>query len=360
MKTARFLLFALALLSEFATAQFHDQGLVNAKMRTDYNSQTEGTSSNPITYINPCLFPSPTICGNSPPTFSASNWFAQNVAGYPQSNFWVLDFNNEPSYNRGGQTTGNPGPPNQSIARSSPGYGLMGCTAIKDTPAGENFYRAHLVLNGNFPNPKYDATPFMAVGAERDRGNAGLAPGVINYAPGYKRVQFKAKLWGPTPLDLPVKFPETPEYPDTQDPSLVFNLVAITSWGGKKRGLQVSLARWLIEYSDATDFERQWKWNWPMQESFYYSGAEWAFIDANDIQSHCGFSVPSLTTVGQQISYDINLHDLFRCLGSSTKNGWSAVIPTTQVLQITGVHWAVEMTGDGGALWTSVHDMKML
>ncbi len=328
------------------------------QVRTDYNSQTEGTSSNPITYISPCLFPLE-ICGNSPTVFSANNWFSQNVAGYPQSNFWVLDFNNEPAYNRGGQTTNNPGPPNQSIPRSSPGYGLMGFTAIKDTPAGENFYRAHLVMNGTFPNPKYDATPFMAVGAERDRGNAGLTPGYINSGSGIRKVQFKAKLWGFT---LPKKFELSPGVPDpdAQKPSLVFNLVAITEWGGKKRGLQVSLAHWLFDNSTLSTFDAQYKWNWPMQESFYHSGAEWAFIDAEDVFAHCGFPVSRLTTIGQQISYDINLHNLFRCLGSSTKNGWDAVIPTTQVLNITGVHWAVEMTGDKGALWTSVHDMKMM
>ncbi len=358
MKVIRLLLFALAILSESAVAQFFDQGFVNAVSRTDYDSQTEGTSSNPITYINPCLFP-PTPCGNTPTVFSANNWFAQNVTGYPQSNFWVLNFNNEPAYNVGSMTTGNPGPPNQSIPRSSPGFGLMGFTAFKDTPAGENFYRAHLVLNGNFPNPKYDATPFMSVGADRDRGNASFTPGFINYAPGNKKVQFKAKLWGTT-LDLPVKFPVTAEHPITQNPSLVFNLVAITSWGGKKRGIQVALAHWLINYSDPASFEKNWYWNWPMQESFYHSGAEWVFIDADDVLAHCGFNIPTLTTLGQQISYNIDLHALFRCLGSSTKNGWDVVIPTTQVLSITGVHWAVEMTGDGGAIWASVHDMKMV
>lgn len=143
---------ALLLLAETSAAQFHDQGFVNAVVRTDYNSQTEGTASNPITYINPCLFTG-AICGNSPTVFSANNSFAQNVSGYPQSNFWVLDFNNEPSYNYGGVTTNNPGPPNQSIARSAPGFGVMGFTAITNSLPGESFYRAHLVMNGTFPNP---------------------------------------------------------------------------------------------------------------------------------------------------------------------------------------------------------------
>lgn len=341
---------ALLVLAETSAAQFHDQGFVNAVVRTDYNSQTEGTASNPITYINPCLFTG-AICGNSPTVFSANNSFAQNVSGYPQSNFWVLDFNNEPSYNRGGQTTNNPGPPNQSIARSAPGFGLMGFTAFKDAPAGENFYRAHLVLNGTFPNPTFDAAPFIAVGAERYRGNV-TAPGYLNYSPANKRVQFKAKLWD---FKLPTKIAG-----NTQQPSLAFYAYAITSWGGKKRGLFITLAHWNIDNSDSTSFTGQWKWNWPMQESMYHSGVEWAFIDAEDVLSHCGYSVPRLTTINQQISYDINWQTLFQCLGSSSKNGWDAVFPTGQVLTIDGVHWSVEMTGENGWIWPSVHDMKMV
>ena len=353
MNTLRLLLCTILVLSHSAIAQFHDQGFVNAVVRTDYNSQTEGQSSNPITYVTPCYF-SAAPCGNSPTVFSATNWFAQNGSGYPQSNYWVLGFNNEDAYNKPSSTTNNPGPPNQSIPRSSPGYGLMGFTAIKNSLPGEIFYRAHLVLNGTFPNPNFDGTPFMSIGGERDRGNAGLIPGLINYASGYKRVKFKARLWD---FKLPTKvYSQTVP---TQEPTLEFYMYAITSWGGKRRGLFVLLSHWEYDTSDATTFTRQIKWNWPMQESVYYPGVEWAYIDAEDVISHCGLSVPRLTTLNQQISYDINLHSLFHCLGSSSKNGWDTPIPTAQVLFITGVHWAVEMTGENGWIWPSVHDMKM-
>lgn len=281
MKAIGFLLCVLAILSESATAQFRDQGFVNAHVRTDYNSQTEGQSSNPITYVNPCLFPT-TGCGNSPTVFSATNWFAQNVSGYPQSNYWVLDFNNEPSYNVAGQATNNPGPPNQSIPRSAPGYGLMGFTALIDSPAGENFYRAHLVANGTFPNPNGDGLPYLAIGAERYRGNDSYAIGTLNYSPGRKRVQFKARLWD---MKAPTQIGHRP--------TLAFYVTAITTWGGKARGFQLTLYHWNIENStippDPVDFVDRYKWNWPMQESYYHPGAEWAFIDAEDVQYFCGW-----------------------------------------------------------------------
>lgn len=79
MKVTVFLVVGLAILSESAIAQFHDWRFVNAHVRTDYNSQTEGTSSNPLTFINPCAFPAPTPCGNGPTVFSATNSFAQKT-----------------------------------------------------------------------------------------------------------------------------------------------------------------------------------------------------------------------------------------------------------------------------------------
>jgi hypothetical protein len=252
MKATGFVLCVLAILSEPAIAQFHDQGLVNAVVRTDYNSQTEGQSSNPLTFVNPCIF-SVAMCGNSPTVFSATNSFSQNTSGYPTSNYWVLDFNNEHSYDKrcplnpdppgwcsppGGIlfTTNNPGPPNQSIPRSAPGYGLMGFTAFIDSPAGENFYRAHLVMNGTFPNPQFAGTPFMAIGAERYRGNNGVAPGFLNYSPGNKRVQFKARLWD---FKLPTRV--TPTQPET----IVFYVYAITSESGR-----ATLGENLISFPD--------------------------------------------------------------------------------------------------------------
>lgn len=364
MKVPAILVLAMAILSEAAIAQFHDQGLVNAKMRTDYNSQTEGTASNPITYVNPCLF-SIDYCGNSPTVFSASNSFFQNTTSYPQSSYWVLDFNNENSWDKRcplnpppdlnctpGQIvvmTNNPGPPNQSIPRASPGYGLMGFTAITNSLPGEAFYRAHLVMNGTFPNPNLGGIPFMAIGAERYRGN-GAPVGYLNHSTAPKRAQFKARLWD---FKLPTGV-------GTQPPHLTFYVYATTFWGGKARGLYVTLAHWNWDNSTSTGFTKEYKWNWPMQESFYFPGIEWVFIDAEDVQSHCGFTIPRLTTKNQQISYDINFQSLFQCLGSTSKNGWDSPFPTSAALAINGVHWSVEMTGVSGWIWPSVHDMKMV
>lgn len=145
----------------------------------------------------------------------------------------------------------------------------------------------------------------------------------------------------------------------SQPPTLAFYVYAISYWGNKARGVFVTLYHWGIDNSSPSGLnDPQYKWNWPMQESFYHPGVEWAFIDAEDVQPMCGFSIPRLTTKGQQIAYDINLRSLFQCI--SNKSGWDTAMPTSGTLPISGVHWSNEMSGANGALWTSVHNMKMV
>lgn len=342
-------------------AQFHDQGFGDARVRTDYNSQTEGQPANPITFVAPCLFPGQ-ICGTDPTTFDFVNYFVQNASGWPQSDYWVLSINNENAYDKvcpvnpdqgvscpPGQllvTTQNPGPPNQSLPRSSPGYGLMGFTAITGSFPGESFYRAHLVMNGTFTNPEFGGIPYLSIGAEHYRGN-GMAPGLMNYSFGRRTVKFTARLWDfklPTPVS------------ETQPATLAFYLFARTTWGGKPRGLFITLAHWNVENSSASQATTKVRWNWPLQESFYHPGAELTYIDAEDIQSLCGFSVPRLTSMGQEISYSLNLQSLFQC--ASNLGGYDSAMPYAY-LPIEGVHWAVEMTGVDGWMWPSVHGMEM-
>lgn len=223
----------------------------------------------------------------------------------------------------------------------------MGYTSLIDSEAGEDFYRAHLVMNGTFPNPATGGIPYMSIGAEAYRGNGG----VLGYLNLFSRntLTFNARLWRA----------ELPSPVGNQPAVLVFYVLVMSEWQGKRRGLFITLAHWNYDNSSSNpgDFEHQFKWNWPMLESFYYPGAEFALIDAEDMQFHCGVSVPRLTSVGQEIAYNLNLWWLFQCI--SNLNGWDSPMPSFPAPAILGVHWAVEMTGENGKLWTSVHDMQL-
>ena len=345
-------------LENTAFCQFQDQGLVDAVVRTDFDSQTQGTSVNPLTYSSPCLF-SIVSCGNSPASFASTNYFSQNAATWPSSDFWVLSINNETSYDQVCPTnpnppictpgevsyTLNPGPLNQSLPRSAPGYGLMGFTTLVDTEIGEDFYRAHLVMNTFFANPMPGGIPFLGIGAQNGRGNSYALGQLNNGYYTYKKVKFTAKLWDfilPTPVN------------EKQPATFAFYIYALSSWGGKPRGVFLTLAHWNIDNSDSSNFTI-YNWNWPVQESFYYPGAQWVFIDAEDVSNFCPFSVPRLTAKGQQIAYTINLYLLFKC--ASDLGGFDSTMPSGS--SIEGIHWAVEMSGKDGGLWTSVHNMRM-
>jgi hypothetical protein len=132
-------------------------------------------------------------------------------------------------------------------------------------------------------------------------------------------------------------------------------------WGGKTRMLFVALNH----ESDLYGSELHWSnsingthshWNWQMQESFYYPGADIAYMDAEDVYALCGFSMTRLVNVGDSVDYSVVLDDLYRC--ASDKGLFDTPMPYALV-PITGVHWGNEGTGSNVALWTSVHNMRM-
>lgn len=333
-----------------AAAGFPDQGFSSGppRVRTDYAMSNEGTAANPLSRGPICLF-SP--CAAGPNVFSQSNYWRQN---WPAScdlpgancNFWVLGLNNEDA-----SSTLNPGPPNASLARSWPGSGIMGFSTLygNDNFPGDTLWRAHLVLNisSAFANPAPGATPFLSLGAWTGRGTMGNI-GVLNPSngSGLSVVAFGERLWGFTP---PVR-----RYP-TQDSSIASYLWITAQWGTTPKMIALMLAHDHFKNSSSTTVGHA-NWNWNIRESAYYPGAEIVYIDVEDVAPHCGYGIPRLTTVGQEINYRIDATRLFRCLG----HHFSQPFPTTANIPITAVFWSNEATGKDGAIWVDIHQMKMM
>jgi hypothetical protein len=137
----------------------------------------------------------------------------------------------------------------------------------------------------------------------------------------------------------------------------------MSEWGGKQRMLFINLFHWNLDVSDSEgDVGNHLHWNWPIQQSFYYPGADIAYMDAEHIQQYCGIYVPELIYIGDEYPYNLDLTALFQCAsGNNTenKNLFDVAMPPGSH-PIKGVHWAVEGTGVNGWLWIAVHDMKML
>jgi len=379
-------LLALALPLAASANFFDDQGFVSAKVRTDYNPDVSGmfnagTSANPLVLDTPgnCLWPDGTpnfifvkhildsnnevqgvFCPQSPTVYSAPNFFSLN-GGSTSSSFWVLSMNNEDSFDDGSSGPphqGNSGPPNQSLPRVAPGAGIMGFSVFK-LGFGENFFRAHMVVQ-NMNNPAaYQQIPFMSIGAQNGRGNSSLIT-TINDSSAPQTLIWTSKVWS---VFLPDGSGATNHY-----------LIINARW---KRGgsvdpnkiithqMQLLLfhpgfdASWYDAQTQTfTNHVQESKWNWPSQGSFWYPGADIAFMDAEDANLGCpGVTVPAITVVPSEQAYSLNIGNLLRC---ASDNGlFSSPMPFTAV-PITGIHWANEVTGMGDPkLWVSVHGMRM-
>ncbi len=101
-----------------AHAQFFEDNFASGKARTDFESTTEGTASNPLR-MGSCYYNNPNdpilirvhptqTCPTGPTIYSQSNGWDHN-SGRLSSTYWVTHANHERSF-----STANTGPPGQS------------------------------------------------------------------------------------------------------------------------------------------------------------------------------------------------------------------------------------------------------
>ncbi len=328
-----------------STYGFWDQGFNDPKIRTNYSSPYEGTRTDPLT-IASCLFDG---CPSYPDTYIASNASASNLSSFSESQYWTLLLNNEPSYNNGC----NSGPPDASLPQSFPGSGIFGFAPIMDRAAGENFYRAHLVLNSNFANPCFEGIPYMSIGAHSNRGNVDAdgeskVVGALNAAPGIPHtVSFTTRLYEYEPMH-----------------AALYRLVVAATWPDAQgrelpRMIQLNLFHEGDEDSSSSG-PASLRWSWPIAEDTFFPGAEIAYFDSEDVQTLCpGDYVYRMTASDRNtdLDYDIDLQPLYEC--AARWKAWSNSMPATANIPIVSVDWVVEGQGSGGALWAAVHNMRM-
>jgi len=334
-----------------------DPGFAAAAVRTAYDAVDEGMTGNPITLSYPfagtggCYFSNAInggCVGGDTVYGTASNYWSQNLnPGDP--NFWILELNNEPAFDNGC----NSGPPDLSLSRSLPLQGLMGFRM--DDADGEGFNRAHLAMDLSYQTTEVPCgitIPFLSIGAHETRGNgkplAWIAPpGHGNPLP--ELVSFTAKVEAYTPAQCAACAPV-----------FVFQMWAIAEWGGVPRMLFLELFHEGLDSCSDTaptgDCAGALDWNWPIEESYLFPGADLAFLDAEDVDRLCGFPVERLTTVGQEVAYDLNLGELFDC--ASNLGLFLDPMPPEPV-PVRGLFWGDEGQGESGLLWMSLHGVDV-
>lgn len=335
---------------------FADPGLVFGRVKSPYLSKTAGTVGDPLERGG-CLFttadgelvPTGVQCEGGPTVFSAAHPFVLNTTWSSTDAYWVWGMNQEYCNMM----------PNLSMPRRLPGQGLAGFEISRDVWIGETFNRAHLVLNTLVADPAQDpsclpaAIPFMSFGAQADRGNGKPIVAINPAGAAPSSVSFSAKLH------------------DVVGQPNFFILSLLSSWPDARgrhipRQIQLDL---FASPGFAHNFNIR-KWNWPIHGDFWPNGGtEIVYLSAENVRTMCQMNLNALTNLGQELQFNINVDQLFRCVAGA--GGFSNPVPSTLNIPVTGVHWAVEnvtyssaptspgaITTSPGAIWVSVHGMS--
>ncbi len=110
-----------------------------------------------------------------------------------------------------------------------------------------------------------------------------------------------------------------------------------------------------LNYDDSPPSKTHW--NWPVQESFYYPGAEIAMLSSVQLLGNCGIEMPRQPLeVGNQ-QYSVDITAIFAC--ASDLKLFTSQMPRFSDIDLDGFHWYMESVGTRGALWLSVEDPRV-
>lgn len=285
-------------------------------------------------------------------TYPGSPYFSLNAPG---SQYWVLVANSDPAFDQC-----NDGPPGLShtirdpIADAAPALYKV---AMEDLPSGAR--RAHLIVNAsNHPfrcdRPGYKQSPhwvlpFLSLGAHRGHGQDGPVAAMDRNTPAGNRpqVQWTSRTWDYLPFGCDAA--KGVELCFAQGVHAGF--YAIASWDAVKHLLFVDLVgEGDLDY--ATGSPGKGRWNWPVDESFYYPGAEIAYLTAAHLAARCGIGLPGLPLDGRWVDYRVDVTALFAC--ASDLGLFSSPMPSARSVPLDGFHWYIEAVGTRGALWISI------
>jgi len=374
---------ALISISGAAFAQFWDQGMNQEAARSDFNSPTRGLVEEPITYGS-CLDPTSSFSCDGPVYWPENNW---TVIGSPTNRYWVIHANNAEAWRRGTiNGEGDIGPPGQTRSIGVPGEQGHGfhMTHIDHTVDAGMLPRDdgwHFIINtdlipDNERDSWVDTTPptgqspiqnyHLSFGARQNRGNGNVPPAKLNgpdhwYAGDFQYRSFDAQ--------------QVVSDSGTKGGARYrFSGIYLTAdWGGEpiQRGLFITLFEDAQDVSIDTQFPDGWEtlpnWNWPFEQSFFFPGADWAFVTIDHLNAICpqavlgsGNRLTPNPALGNATFYKFHLTKVFQCL-DAVHSPWSVPFPTGVRVPVTGIFWFQESRNytDGEPatrMWMQVDD----
>jgi hypothetical protein len=276
--------------------------------------------------------------------YDSSPFFALNN---PASQYWVVVGNDEPSFDHC-----NMGPPGLSHPIASAGATpapLFGVDALSSGGSTEKRLRITLTLsNKNFycnDIGQYEYTiPFLSIGAQHGRGNAGPVATISREGSARGTVVYDAGISSLVPLGCRNG---TGGICNTDSLGIHAGIYGIATWGGMPHLLFVDFyGVGVQDYSMYAPGES--KWNWPIADSFYYPGAEViTFVAGAQLSTYCGIDLPRYTTDLAQYRYAVDFGRLFACADSLGLV--SPPMPSGDIA-LDGIHWYIEGVATLGTL----------
>jgi hypothetical protein len=356
------ILFAISLmLAKAVDAGIWDPGLINGRWRTDYDNPVAGTQLAPLSSSPTPLWPSvpfavPFVPQDAVFPFS----FSRGFFGAPNEPFWVISANTEAVFLKSlGDPLGlglprfcNAGPPNQTqYVFDDPTDSEIYALNVRPYHEINKPHKNRVLLSQRVSGIRNSAcqsaaqVPYLSYGVHAGRGSP---------SPALAYIQQGTRATEPV-LEAGIKILN-----DSGVPGQYAGVQIVANWQGKPRMIQINL--WERLKNDGTPENIapvNLKWNWNIQESFWYPGAEIVYTDAQDLRTrlenqdpsnpcrayrddivlpNSGYAWSGWTQGTGRQRIRINLNSLFKCVGGV----FDDFNQQTGPIAITGIHFFIE------------------
>jgi hypothetical protein len=367
---------------------FWDQGMVQLKARTEYASGVGSTSNLGLYYPGPgpqgCLWDAyqnlfgcpgranlPNLPGGNPvwsgtiqnviacrgnTTLIGDSWqgclrYASDVPytlNSPGANYWVIAANSDPGFDQC-----NSGPPDFSFPISA----IDGTQMFRvGAPAGTATFQMQISLDSHnwfcaLQNANHYTLPFLSVGAHVGRGQTTAIAQMNTASPHSFKIQFQSWYYGSPTISCGAG---TADICSPANTGVHAGFLAETTWDGTPRQVWVDLYGNGL-FGGSNPSKQNAKWNWPVQDSMFFPGADIALFNRTGLFTYCGISLPAIST--SQTLYTVYITDIFKC--ASDQGLFSQPMPSGNA-PLNGFHWFEEAVGTAGHFYWTVNGAQAL
>ena len=292
--------------------------------------------------------------------YRQDNYFEANAT---DSNYWMLTANNDPSFDQ--CNSGMPGTSHPVVGIASEERSIFQFQVEAYlTETGNLQHRFQFAINSTnhdffcVSQGDYQSSiPFLSIGAQNGAGTDGPI-GVMdkmNESARRDQLQFEYKIVDYSPYSC---LPETRETCNPFYAGSHSGFFLLVEWGGINRMLFVEL--WRSGFFSSSGYgPNSGNWNWPIEDSVYYPGAEIATLPIGhpDV-ALCDLELEPVdeADMGSPKTYRVSATELYIC--ADALGLFSSEMPMGEI-DLDGAHWFSESYGTAGYLWATLDRVRI-